>query len=184
MIANDTSGFQYTPVVSLDQTTFDYWKLPLRAITVNSKALPLSPSLMPGSKTPIAVLDTGTTLILGPSVDVDNFWLSIGGSATVRKNSDVWEVQCNRAVTVGFVLGDDGSSKEYVVHPGDISWGESMSSGGWCMGGIQANDNVSSFVQLTGAVLNAVMQVNSADWLLGDVFLRVRASFSAYSATG
>src|ERR1700691_1454860 len=41
--ANDTSGFQYTPVVSLGQTSYDYWKLPLRGITVNSNPLRLSP---------------------------------------------------------------------------------------------------------------------------------------------
>ncbi|KZP23609.1 acid protease [Athelia psychrophila] len=157
-IANSTDGFAYTPVTGLDQTVYDYWKLPLRGITIDSKTLPLSRSLVPGSKTPIAVLDTGTTLILGPTVDVDNFWASVGGNGTVRKNANTsnWEVQCTRAVSVGFVLGDDASAKEYAVHPEDISWGESTSPGGWCMGGIQANDDV-----------------NSADWLLGDVFLRV-----------
>jgi len=56
---------------------------------------------------------------------------------------------------VGFTLGDEDNSKEYVVHPGDINWGSVDSSDGWCLGGIQANDNV-----------------NSADWLLGDAFLR------------
>ncbi|KAF7975294.1 hypothetical protein HWV62_10060 [Athelia sp. TMB] len=156
-IANSTDGFAYTPVRALDGTTYDYWKLPLQSLTIDSKPLPLSGSLMPGATAPIAVLDTGTTLILGPSIDVDNFWTSVGSAGTVRKNagSGMWEVQCTRAVSVGLVLGDDASKKEYAVHPEDMSWGESTSAGGWCMGGIQANDNV-----------------NSADWLLGDVFLR------------
>lgn len=148
-IANSTDGFAYTPVTSLDSTTntYDYWKIPLHGITINSAALPLSPSLVPNSKTSIAVLDTGTTLILGPTVDVENFWASVGGESTgvVRKNATTgnWEVQCTRAVSVGFVLGDGESKKEYAVHPEDISWNESTSPGGWCMGGIQANDNVS-----------------------------------------
>jgi len=144
-VANDTSGFQYTPVVTLGQTNYDYWKLPLLQIAVNSNPLRLSSSLMPGSRTPVAVLDTGTTLILGPSVDVNNFWATVGGNGTARKNSQsgMWEVKCNRAVNVSFTLGDASNSKEYAVHPGDINWVETKSSDGWCMGGIQANDSVS-----------------------------------------
>lgn len=134
-------------MVSLGGTAYDYWKLPLRNITINSITLPLSPSLVPSSHTPVAVLDTGTTLILGPTVDVTAFWAIIGGNDTVRKNptSGFWEVQCNRAVNVGFELGDDGGSKNYTVHPSDISWGESRSSGGWCMGGVQENNAVRIF---------------------------------------
>lgn len=145
-IANDTSDFQYTPVISIGQPlTYDYWKLPLRGITINSTPLHLSPSLMPKSHTPVAALDTGTTLILGPTIDVAAFWARVGTDGTVRKNPSTgfWEVKCNRAVTVGFNLGEENGSKEYIVHPGDISWGESRSSDGWCMGGVQANDGVS-----------------------------------------
>ena len=144
-IANDTSRFQYTPVVAFGPTTSDFWKMPLRGLTVNSNPLPLSPSLMPGATTPLAALDTGTTLILGPSADVTTFWAAIGGNDTVRQNValGLWEVKCNRAVSVGFNLGDEGNSKEYAVHPGDISWGEAPTSEGWCMGGVQANDGVS-----------------------------------------
>jgi hypothetical protein len=148
--ANDTSGFKYTPVVPLAQNNYDYWKLHLRSVTVNSNALHLAPSLIPGSRTPIAVLDTGTTLILGPSADVDNFWAVVGDNGTARKNPSLglWEVKCNRALTVGFTLGDDNSSKEYVVHPGDISCGGATSSDGWCTGGIQANDHVRALLKL------------------------------------
>jgi len=145
-------------VIALGQMNYDYWKIPILGVTVNSNPLRLSPSLVPGSPAPVAVLDTGTTLILGPSADVNNFWATVGGNGTVRKNPDLglWEVKCNRAVAVGFTVGDESSSRMYALHPGDINWGEARSSGGWCMGGIQANDGV-----------------NSADWLLGDVFLRV-----------
>lgn len=161
-IANDTSSFQYTPVVGFGGA-YDYWKLPLRALTVNSNPLHLSPSLIPGSRTPIAVLDTGTTLILGPSADVDNFWATIGGNEIVRKNLDLgmWEVKCNRAVLVAFTVGDENNSKEYVVHPGDINWGEARSPGGWCMGGIQANDAVSA---LFYAVITCLISVHLGEF--------------------
>lgn len=89
--------------------------------------------------TPVAVLDTGTTLILGPSEDVEAFWGVVGSS---RKREDgIWEVACERGVRVGFVLGD-GDGTEYVIAPEDVSWMEGGSTGGWCMGGVQANDGV------------------------------------------
>ena len=147
-LANDTNGFQFTTVVSAGPNNYDYWKIPLHGITINSLNLPLSKSLVPGAKTPIAVLDTGTTLILGPTSDVATFWAAVGGPETVRKNpqTNSWEVQCNRAVIVKFNLGDKNDAKEYAVHPGDISWEEGKSDGNWCMGGIQANDGASKCI--------------------------------------
>lgn len=146
-IANDTSHFSFTPVVSAGQSTYDFWKLPLRNITVNSHPITISPSLIPRSATPIAVLDTGTTLILGPTIDIIAFWAAVGSNETVRKNasSGLWEVKCNRALNVGLSLGDETTSKEYAIHPWDINIGEGRTSDGWCMGGVQANDNVSNW---------------------------------------
>lgn len=156
-IATDPNTLSYTPVFRSGDSAFDYWKLPLHGITINSMIFPLSPSLVPDATTPIAVLDTGTTLILGPTADVSAFWSSMGGGDTVRKNaiSEMWEVRCNRGVVVGLILGENDSKNEYPIHPRDMSWQEGGNSDGWCLGGIQAND-----------------QVNSGDWLLGDIFLR------------
>jgi hypothetical protein len=143
-IASDISGFKYTNVSRAGSNTYTYWKLPLRSVTINSTTLPLSRSLVPGADSPIAVLDSGTTLILGPTSDVDAFWKTIGQGIATRKNKDNghWEVRCQTGIVVGFVLGDDESQKEYVIHPGDVSWKEGGSSDGWCTGGIQASDDV------------------------------------------
>jgi len=137
---------------------YDYWKVPLKGISINETFLePLSESKVVDSPTPIAVLDTGTTLMLGPAIDVQYFWKTVGGS---RQNSDgQWQVLCNRGVVVKVTLGENGTESEYTMHPGDVSWmdggKEEDASGKWCIGGIQANDHV-----------------NSGDWLLGDIFLR------------
>lgn len=145
-IATDMSGFGFTPVSRAGSQDYNYWKLPLQSLIVNSTSLQLSQSLVQGAHEPIAVLDTGTTLILGPSTDVEAFWTAVGlGSATRRNpDSNLWEVRCERAVEVQFVLGAKGSERAYDVHPADISWKEGGSTNGWCMGGIQANDGVSS----------------------------------------
>lgn len=144
-ITNDISKFSFTPVSKAGADMYNYWKLPLQYVTIDSAVFSLSSSLIPGAETPIAVLDTGTTLILGPSTDVDAFWHAVGHEGATRKNiqTSMWEVRCDRGVAVGFILGGGGSEREYSVDPADISWAEGGSVDGWCMGGIQANDEAS-----------------------------------------
>lgn len=145
-ITDDITAFSFTPVSHAGGGLFNYWKLPLHSLVIDSIVFPLSPSLVRDARTPIAVLDTGTTLILGPTPDVDAFWQAVSQEGATRKNpaTNMWEVRCDRGVSVSFVLGDNGSEREYTVDPGDINWEEGGSSNGWCMGGIQANDGVGS----------------------------------------
>jgi hypothetical protein len=139
--APDFSDFFFYPVSKVGSNEYDYWKLPLRYITIDSIEFPLSPSRIRGAADSIAVLDSGTTLALGPTADVDEFYASFGDDA--EKNEEgMWEIPCDKAVAVGFVFGDDNNSKEIMLDPGDISWEEGGSEGPWCMGGIQANDGV------------------------------------------
>ncbi|KZT28506.1 acid protease [Neolentinus lepideus HHB14362 ss-1] len=150
------ASFNEIPVVSRSDGTYDFWKLPLLSITIDNQPLQLSLSRVAGSSSPLAVLDTGTTLVLGPSRDVEDFWGSFGEGSTRKNVWGQWEVRCERAVRVGFVFGKEWKEgKEYVVDPSDVSWYGGRTSDGWCLGGVQANDGV-----------------NSADWILGDVFLR------------
>ncbi|THH33866.1 hypothetical protein EUX98_g214 [Antrodiella citrinella] len=156
--ANSTGEFAFTTVCPTDGSStlgsYDYWKIPIQGLTINSTAFELSPSRVEGAKSPIAVMDTGTTLVLGPSADVKRFYDSIGGTQQDQATGS-WQIRCDRAVSVGFVLGEGNSKREYSVDPADISWMEGGRSGDWCLGGVQANDGVSS-----------------GDWLLGDTFLR------------
>lgn len=150
-LANDTTGFAFTNVSSAGSgglTAYNYWKMPLQSIYVNGTSIPLSTSLVKDAPSgqPIAVLDTGTTLILGPTLDVSNFWATAGANAVRLNNqSGNWEVRCERALDVSFSLGESGQDKSYSVHPEDISWFGGNSTGdGWCLGGVQANDGVCS----------------------------------------
>jgi Eukaryotic aspartyl protease len=146
-ITNDMTKFSFTPVSRAGADMFNYWKLPLQYLTIDSTVFALSSSLVPGAESSIAVLDTGTTLILGPSADVDAFWHAVSHDGATRKNMQtrMWEVRCDHGVAVGFVLGAEGSEREYSVDPADINWAEGGSVDGWCMGGIQANDRASPF---------------------------------------
>ncbi|KAI0748003.1 acid protease [Daedaleopsis nitida] len=150
---SSTADLTLHPVFPSGGSLFDYWKLPLQSLTINGTAFSLSKSRVRGAAAPIAVLDTGTTLALGPTDDVARFWQSVGGA---RRTDRGWEVPCNRAVAVGLVIGEGSNQKEYALDPADISWKEgSVDDGTWCLGGLQGNDGVFS-----------------ADWLLGDTFLR------------
>ncbi|ESK92886.1 pepsinogen a2 precursor [Moniliophthora roreri MCA 2997] len=154
--SSDMSSFLITPVSQAGANDYSFWKLPLQSIIVNNYTLPLSQSSVQGvHEEQIAVLDTGTTLILGPTSDVDSFWAMIGPDARYNIASCMWEIKCNKAVGVQFVLGDKDAHRAFTMDYADVNWAEGGSDGEWCMGGIQANDNV-----------------DSGDWLLGDVFLR------------
>lgn len=145
--ANFTEEFNWSDVYVNpgNDRVYDYWKVLLTGISVNGTFLePLTESKVVDSPTPIAVLDTGTTLVLGPAIDVQYFWKTVGGS---RQNKDgQWEVLCNRGVVVKITLGGNGTESEYVMHPSDVNWmdggKEEDESGKWCIGGIQANDHV------------------------------------------
>ncbi|KAH7889845.1 aspartic peptidase domain-containing protein [Phlebopus sp. FC_14] len=156
-VTNDTSQMTFFPVFGTKDSPYDYWKLTIQKIMINGLAVPLSRSLVLGAESPIGVLDTGTTLMLGPTADVEAFWtmIGVGGSARYNEQLQSWEVLCNRVVDVRIEVGDAGNTKEYALHPEDISWAERRERDGWCLGGVQAND-----------------RVDSGDWLLGDVFLR------------
>ncbi|KAI0646935.1 acid protease [Trametes meyenii] len=150
--ANSTDDLALHTVYPSGRSSYDYWKLPLQSLTINGTSFSLSKSHVDSAQAPIAVLDTGTTLVLGPTQDVARFWNSVGGAKQTERG---WEVLCNRAVIVGVVLGEGASQQEYTIDPVDIAWKESSVDGEWCLGGLQGNDGVFS-----------------ADWLLGDTFLR------------
>lgn len=185
--AKSADDLTFTPVFRAPGALYDYWKLPLQSFTINGTSFALSKTNVKGAPAPIAVLDTGTTLILGPTQDVARFWESVGGA---RQTDRGWEVPCNRAVNVGMILGEGSSRKEYAIDPADISWKEGSVDGGtWCLGGLQGNDGVRPFLLyihtplcsprdfLVAGLLTRpciFSQVFAADWLLGDAFLRVR----------
>ncbi|THV07897.1 acid protease [Dendrothele bispora CBS 962.96] len=156
-LANSTSDFFNVPVSKAGADDYTYWKLSILNLTMNGTTIPLSHSSISGTYSQVAVLDTGTTMVLGPSDDVQTFWTFVGLGSAARLNplSMMYEVRCDKAVEVGFVLGFQDDHREFPIDPADISWAEGGQSDGWCVGGIQANDAVST-----------------GDWLLGDIFLR------------
>lgn len=160
-----------------DRFVYDYYKVPLFSLLLDGIPISLSHSKVSSSPSPIAVFDTGTTLILGPKSDVHRFYETVrstsipidDGAASknseeggVRYQEEMWQIRCEKAVKVSFVLGQSGA---FELDPADVAWNRGLpetketphGEDGWCVGGLQENDNVIS-----------------GDWLLGDIFLRVR----------
>jgi len=135
-------NFTFFPVYpsTLAAKRYDFWKLPLTGIIINEYHLPLTAPLKnPKSKTPIAVLDSGTTFISGPEADVANFWEAVGG-ASYDNAARVWRIPCTRLANVSFVLGgvDGVPSQTYSLHPADVNWKDPDNPHlQWCLGGVQ-----------------------------------------------
>ncbi|KAF8306046.1 acid protease [Clavulina sp. PMI_390] len=147
-IVKDSSALQYIPVYPNDiaSNAYDFWKLPLDAIVVNGKPLPLAKSKVASSKTPIAVFDTGTSLILGPTTDVDAFYQSLDAGNPTKENSGSWTVDCSLAISALMIFG----GHPYPIHPLDLSWDKISDGQGRCYGGLQGNNGVASGDYLFG----------------------------------
>lgn len=154
-MVTDPATLQYIPIYpkNLAANIYDYWKIPLDAIVVNGNPIPLAKSKVATSKTPIAVFDTGTSLILGPTADVDAIYSAWGGGNTSKNAAGQWTVDCLLATSLLVIIG----GRPYPVHPLDLAWDKILDRQGRCFGGIQANDGVIS-----------------GDYLFGDTAMRVR----------
>ncbi|EIN07738.1 acid protease [Punctularia strigosozonata HHB-11173 SS5] len=115
--AKTLDDFFYVPVRPLASGAYDYWKVSVESIAVDGASVRLGSSKVPGSSKQIAVLDSGTTYVLGPSADVKNFWHTVGGARQIS-----------------------GSWQTFFIDPADVSQMNVQRDGDWCMGGVQAND--------------------------------------------
>lgn len=152
---DDPAALHYIPVypASLTSRAYDYWKVPLDAILVNQTPIKLSRSKIASSRTPIAVFDTGTSLILGPACDVDAIYLSLSVGNPNKNAAGQWTVDCLLAIDLLLII----AGRPYPIHPLDLAWDKISDGQGRCFGGIQANDGVLS-----------------GDFLFGDTAMRVR----------
>jgi cathepsin D len=143
-------------------TTPSFWLLSMSAITVAGKSVTLSTG-----DAALSAIDTGTTLIGGPSVDVRNFWANVPGS---------------QALT--------GSNKGYYSYPCDTKLGTTFSFGGkaWPINDLDMNFETSDVEgQCVGSVFDltlgsaVVAGAGNPGWVVGDSFLK--NVYSVFRAT-
>jgi cathepsin D len=108
--------------------TPSFWLLEVSGVTVNGK----SASVTTGSNA-LAAIDTGTTLIGGPSADVKAIWSQVSGAAPAQEADleGFWTFPCDIDVQVSFAFG----GKSWSISTVDMNLGRAT-QGGPCVGGI------------------------------------------------
>ncbi|KAG8700363.1 Type I transmembrane sorting receptor [Ceratobasidium sp. 395] len=100
------------------------------------------------------IIDSGTTLVVGPTSSVSSFWSKIGGKAcstSVCGTSGYYTFPCSSPPSVFFTF----NGKKFPVSANDINLGSTDSSGTTCVGAI---------VGTSGVPDNA--------WIVGDTFMK------------
>ncbi|KAF8326642.1 aspartic peptidase domain-containing protein [Cantharellus anzutake] len=140
-----TDSSKYTGNISyIPLTSESYWAISIGGVTVNGQK-----SLITGT----AAIDTGTSLIGGPSDQVSEFYSHIpSAQALTGENQGFWVYPCTTKVEVSFSFG----GVEYKIDPRDFSR-TLESTGEQCLGSI--------FELGLGA--NPII-----NWVVGDSFMK------------
>jgi len=153
-----TGDIDYLALSGADDPTF--WLLDLSSVTVQGNSVPISSAL--------SAIDTGTTLIAGPSVDVQNIWAQVPDSQPLTGSMEgFYGFPCSTDVQVKLSFG----GKTWPISTADMNLGES-GIGNQCVGGIF---DLSLGSDAGGA--------GNPSWIIGDTFLKnVYSVFSSNPA--
>ncbi|KIK91446.1 hypothetical protein PAXRUDRAFT_830850 [Paxillus rubicundulus Ve08.2h10] len=131
-----TGSFSYTPV-----TQQGYWQVNMDSVMGNGQTILSNVN---------SIIDTGSTLIIGPPSDVASFYSALGGTdASSTAGQGYYTFPCDSFPSVSFTFG--GTSfpiSNETLNVGQVSAGSSD-----CVSGIVGQDSADSF------------------WIVGDVFL-------------
>jgi cathepsin D len=137
-----TGNIDFQPIPSGQE---GYWILPITAITVQGNGVTI-----PSGSSSFAAIDTGTTLVGGPSDAIAAMFAEIPGSAPGTGNYDgYYTYPCNTNVTVALTFG----GQSWSLDPDDFKMAEIDQ--GVCVGAF--------FSLNTGS--------GSPNWIVGDTFL-------------
>jgi len=120
-----------------------YWEVVMDSIAV-------------AGQTPVAlttaIIDTGTTLVIGSTTAVAQFYSAIPGSkdASASVGAGYYTIPCNAIPTVSISFG----GKAFDISPEIFNLGQATEGSSDCVGGIAASDAAETF------------------WIVGDVFLQ------------
>ncbi|KZV73513.1 acid protease [Peniophora sp. CONT] len=124
-----------------------YWLQTVSQLTLNGNTIDIGDS---GSNT--AAIDTGTTLLGGPSQAVNAFWSQVSGARNLSNGMFAFPCDTDLSVTLSF------GGKQWPIKSEDINFGSIGQ--GYCQGAI--------FDVTQGAATNQ----NTPSWIVGDTFLK------------
>ncbi|KAH8100357.1 aspartic peptidase domain-containing protein, partial [Cristinia sonorae] len=138
-----TGSFTYVPV-----TAKAYWQVKMDSVTVINTG-PKRPTPLPRIE---AIIDTGTTLIIGDAKNVKSFYAQIPGAKDAAKTvaPGYYTVPCDAVPTVQLTFG----RKAFEIPPVAFNLGRVDGASEDCVAGIVSSGTSQSF------------------WIVGDVFLR------------
>ncbi|KAH9932455.1 aspartic peptidase domain-containing protein [Fomitopsis serialis] len=141
----------YYPLTDTSGPT--YWTLTISGVTVNGNSVGL------GSSSANAAIDTGTTLIGGPSDAISAIYAQIEGSqALTGQYAGYYAFPCTTKPNVTIAFG----GQAWPISAADMNLGAVDSAGTDCLGGF--------FVLSEGS--NVPSDSNSLTWVVGDTFLK------------
>ncbi|KAL9711468.1 hypothetical protein Ac2012v2_004539 [Leucoagaricus gongylophorus] len=140
--------------INLPGSEPSFWLLSLTDITVQGNSI----SIATGSSA-ISAIDTGTTLIGGPSAQVQAIWNAVPGAQELGSEMPgFWSFPCNTNVRISMAFG----GKSWPIDPTDMNLGAIDGAGRSCVGGI--------FDLSLGSNIEAGS--GNPSWVIGDVFLK------------
>jgi len=147
-----TGQIDYQSLKSVDSSSPSYWSLPLTSLSVNSASVSL-----PSGSSPLAAIDTGTTLIGGPETEVAALYALIPNSAPgTGQYQGYYTYPCSTSVNVALSFG----GQTWSIAPSDFQLAQISNS--QCLGSI--------FIFSVGNP-NSIFS-NGPSWVIGDTFLK------------
>jgi len=127
-----------------------FWLLTLSAVTVQGQTIPITTG-----DSAVSAIDTGTTLIGGPSADVAAIYAAIPGSQSMPGSGGLYSFPCNTKVNVTMSFG----GRTWPISTADMILAQQGSA---CVGGI--------FDLAAGT--NIPPDSGNPSWVVGDTFLK------------
>ncbi|KAF2086188.1 acid protease, partial [Saccharata proteae CBS 121410] len=181
----DTSKFSGTPV-QVAVSTPGYWQVPIDAVDVKGKSAGASTKGQ-------AAIDTGTTILLGPSVAVSNVFSKIPGAFPLPLSSGnaqmtLYAYPCGSNPMVSLVF----AGKQFAINPLDFNLGSLtsdfvttissastgdplgglMSPDGGLLGGLLGGSGSSSTSYCVAALAGFDISPTENLYVVGDTFLK------------
>ncbi|KAI0823420.1 acid protease [Trametes gibbosa] len=144
-----TGDIEFIPLSNAAAPTF--WMLTMTGATVQGKSVSI-----PSGDAALSAIDTGTTLIGGPTSAVTAIYNAIPGAIPVPSMQGFWQFPCSTDVQVSFAFG----GKSWPVSAADMNLGPISST--MCVGGVF---DLTQGSDVSGGGGNPT-------WVVGDTFLK------------
>ncbi|KAI0064042.1 acid protease [Artomyces pyxidatus] len=138
------SGLFKGPLTYVNVTTEGYWQTEFTSMSINGRTLLFEHNTA-------AIIDTGTTLILGDELGVATVYAGIPGAFPAPQyGQGLYTIPCDFKTPISMTFG----GQAFAISPDTFNMGQVSEGSKRCIGGLAVETSFESF------------------WIVGDVFLR------------